>query len=51
MACVDPVKLPKRALGPGDMSLWGQDRAALAECRDRQKALSSAIDAVMEQGE
>ncbi|WP_441294089.1 hypothetical protein [Aureimonas sp. N4] len=51
LACADPVALPDRDLTTAEtVRLWGRDRAALGECRDRHGALSGATRAITDQG-
>lgn len=47
-ACPDPVTIPPSAVGnPTEQwRLWGRDRRALADCRDRQAALAKGLDAI-----
>jgi len=50
--CADPVTIPPTATGaPAEQwRLWGRDRRALADCRDRNAALVRGIEAIEGQG-
>ena len=52
LPCADPVSLPDRDLDTAEtVRLWGRDRAALGDCRDRHDALTSAARALEGQGQ
>ncbi|MFN7010894.1 MAG: hypothetical protein ACK4PN_12765 [Allorhizobium sp.] len=50
--CADPVTIPPSAAGqPSEQwLLWGRDRRALADCRDRNAALVRGLEAIEGQG-
>lgn len=51
-ACPDPVTIPPSATGnqAEQWRLWGRDRKALSDCRDRHGALARGILAIEGQG-
>lgn len=52
VACPNPVDIPASATASQteQWRLWGRDRKALADCRDRHGALAKGIEAIEGQG-
>lgn len=49
-ACADPVLIPPDPRDEEQWRLWGQDRAALAQCKAMNAAKAAALDALEGQG-
>lgn len=52
VACPDPVTIPASAASNREEQwrLWGRDRKALANCRDRHAVLAKGVEAIEGQG-
>jgi len=48
--CADPVFIPAGIDRNAEYRLWGQDRIALVDCKQRDAAKGKAIDALTGQG-